>query len=179
MKETIAEHKKETMTTESLLTKPERAIRVAPSVLIGIGMFTAVGVYVLVSSVGLGLWTSLGPGPGLFPFAMGGVLVAMSALWLLQELRRPSERAEGIDRGVVISVVLSLVVLASVMDLLGFQLSMFLFLLYHLKLRGRRTWVSSLIIALAGSVGAFYAFNYGLNVALPVSAFAPLNLIGL
>jgi len=167
------------MTTESLLTKPERAIRVAPSVLIGIGMFTAVGVYVLVSSVGLGLWTSLGPGPGLFPFAMGGVLVAMSALWLLQELRRPSERAEGIDRGVVISVVLSLVVLASVMDLLGFQLSMFLFLLYHLKLRGRRTWMSSLIIALAGSVGAFYAFNYGLNVALPVSAFAPLNLIGL
>jgi len=85
------------MTTESLLTKPERAIRVAPSVLIGIGMFTAVGVYVLVSSVGLGLWTSLGPGPGLFPFAMGGVLVAMSALWLLQELRRPSERAEGIE----------------------------------------------------------------------------------
>jgi hypothetical protein len=39
--------------------------------------------------------------------------------------------------------------------------------------------VSSLIIALAGSVGAFYAFNYGLNVALPVSAFTPLNLIGL
>ncbi len=167
------------MTTESLLTKPERAIRVAPSVLTGIGSFTAVGVYVLVSSVGLGLWTSLGPGPGMFPFAMGGVLVAMSALWLVQELRRPSEKAEGIDRGVVISVVVSLVVLASVMDLLGFQLSMFGFLLYHLKLRGRRTWVTSLIIALAGSVGAFYAFNYGLNVALPVSAFTPLNLIGL
>jgi hypothetical protein len=167
------------MTTESLLTKPERAIGVAPSVLTGIGAFTAVGAYVLVSSVGLGLWTSLGPGPGMFPFAMGGVLVAMSALWLVQELRRPSEKTEGIDRGVVIAVVVSLVVLASVMDLLGFQLSMFLFLLYHLKLRGRRTWMTSLIIALAGSVGAFYAFNYGLNVALPVSAFTPLNLIGL
>ena len=167
------------MTTESLLTKPGRAVRVAPSVLTGIGGFAAVGVYVLVSSVGLGLWTSLGPGPGLFPFAMGGVLVAMSALWLIQELRQPSGKAEGIDRGVVIAVVVSLVLLASLMDLLGFQLSMFLFLLYHLKLRGRRTWVSSLIIALAGSVGAFYAFNYGLNVALPVSAFTPLNLIGL
>jgi len=175
----ITERKKETMTTESLLATPERAIRVGPSVLTGIGAFTAVGVYVLASSVGLGLWTSLGPGPGMFPFAMGGVLVAMSALWLVQELRRPSEKAEGIDRGVVISVVVSLVVLASVMDLLGFQLSMFGFLLYHLKLRGRRTWMTSLIIALAGSVGAFYAFNYGLNVALPVSAFTPLNLIGL
>jgi hypothetical protein len=162
-----------------MMTKPDRGTRVAPSVLTGIGAFVAVGVYVLVSSLSLGLWTTLGPGPGLFPFAMGGVLVSMSAAWLVQELRQPTEKAEGIDRGTVIAVVVSLVVLAAVMDLLGFQLSMFLFLLYHLKLRGKRTWVSSLIIAVAGSVGAFYAFNYGLNVALPVSAFAPLNLIGL
>jgi hypothetical protein len=179
MKDRHSEGKKKMSTESMTTTKPDRASRVAPSALAGIGAFTAVGVYVLISSLSLGLWTSLGPGPGLFPFAMGGVLVAMSALWLVQELRRPSEKAEGIDRGTVIAVVVSLVVLASVMDLLGFQVSMFAFLLYHLKLRGRRTWVASLIIALAGSVGAFYAFNYGLNVALPVSAFTPLNLIGL
>jgi hypothetical protein len=148
-------------------------------VLAGIGAFAAVGVYVLVSSIALGLWTSLGPGPGLFPFAMGAVLVAMSVIWLVQELRHPSETVEGVDRQLVIAVVLSLMILAAVMDLLGFQLSMFLFLMYHLKLRGRRTWISSLIIALAGSVGAFYAFNYGLNVTLPVSAFPLLNTIGL
>ncbi|MDQ0147796.1 MULTISPECIES: tripartite tricarboxylate transporter TctB family protein [Pseudarthrobacter] len=167
------------MTTESVTTKAGSTIRVAPGVLAGIGAFAAVGIYVLVSSVSLGLWTSLGPGAGLFPFAMGALLVAMSAVWLLQELRRPSAKGEGVDKGVVISVVASLVILAAVMDLLGFQLSMFAFLLYHLKIRGRRAWVPSLIIALAGSVGAFYAFNYGLNVALPVSAFTPLNLIGL
>jgi len=167
------------MTTESVTTKAGSTLRVAPGVLAGIGAFAAVGSYVLVSSVGLGLWTSLGPGAGLFPFAMGALLVAMSAVWLLQELRRPSAKGEGVDKGVVISVVASMVILASVMDLLGFQLSMFAFLVYHLKIRGRRAWVPSLIIALAGSVGAFYAFNYGLNVALPVSAFTPLNLIGL
>ena len=167
------------MTTESLTTTPTGAARVAPSVLVGIGAFTAVGIYVLVSSLGLGLWTSLGPGPGLFPFAMGAVLVAMALVWLVQELRRPSETAEGVDRGLVIAVVVSLAILAAVMDLFGFQLSTFLFLMYHLKLRGRRTWVSSLITALAGSVGAFYAFNYGLNVSLPVSAFPLLNTIGL
>ena len=167
------------MTTESVTTKAGSTIKVAPGVLAGIGAFAAVGIYVLVSSLSLGLWTSLGPGAGMFPFAMGALLVAMSAVWLLQELRRTSVRGEGVDKGVVISVVASLVILASVMDLLGFQLSMFAFLLYHLKIRGRRTWVPSLIIALAGSVGAFYAFNYGLNVALPVSAFTPLNLIGL
>jgi hypothetical protein len=146
---------------------------------VGIGAFVSVGVYVLVSSIGLGLWTSLGPGPGLFPFAMGCVLVSMSTVWLLQELRRPSETTEGADRGLVLAVVVSLAILAAVMDILGFQLSMFLFLMYHLKVRGRRTWISSLITALAGSVGAFYAFNYGLNVALPVAALPPLNLIGL
>ena len=167
------------MTTESVTTKAGSPTRVPPGVLAGIGAFAAIGIYVLVSSVSLGLWTSLGPGAGLFPFAMGALLVAMSAVWLLQELRRPSAKGEGVDKGVVISVVASLVILASVMDLLGFQLSMFAFLLYHLKIRGRRAWVPSLIIALAGSVGAFYAFNNGLNVALPVSSLAPLNMIGL
>ena len=167
------------MTTESLITKPESAVRVAPSVLVGIAAFAAVGAYVLVGSIELRLWTSLGPGPGLFPFAMGAVLVAMAGLWLIQELRSPSDTAEGVDRGLVIAMVLSLTLLAALMDLLGFQLSMFLFLMYHLRLRGRRSWPSSLITALAGSVGAFYAFNYGLNVTLPVSAFPLLNTIGL
>jgi hypothetical protein len=110
---------------------------------------------------------------------MGAVLAAMAVVWLFQELRRPSETAQGVDRGLVVAVVLSLVILAAVMDLLGFQLSMFLFLMYHLKLRGGRTWLSSLIISVAGSFGAFYAFTYGLNVSLPVSAFPLLNTIGL
>jgi putative tricarboxylic transport membrane protein len=167
------------MTTESPTTKPESTTDVALSVLVGIGAFAAVGIYVLISSIGLGLWTSLGPGPGLFPFAMGAVLLGMAAIWLLQELRKPSETAEGVDRRLVTEVVVSLVILAAVMDLLGFQLSMFFFLMYHLKMRGRRTWLSSLIIAVAGSFGAFYAFNYGLNVSLPVSAFPLLNTIGL
>ncbi|MGP0222379.1 MULTISPECIES: tripartite tricarboxylate transporter TctB family protein [unclassified Paenarthrobacter] len=167
------------MTTESLTATSNARGRVAKSVLAGIGAFVAAGVYVLVSSLELGLWTSLGPGPGLFPFAMGALMAAMSLIWLVQELRRPSETPKGADRGTVIAVVVSLAVLAAVLDLIGFQLGMFLFLLYHLKVRGRRGWASTLIIALAGSVGAFYAFNYGLNVALPAAGIPFLNSIGL
>ena len=63
--------------------------------LTGIGAFTAVGVYVLISSDGLGLWTSLGPGPGMFPFAMGAALVAMSALWLIQNCAGPASGPRG------------------------------------------------------------------------------------
>ncbi|MDI2021083.1 tripartite tricarboxylate transporter TctB family protein [Paenarthrobacter nicotinovorans] len=167
------------MTTESLMAEPRLKGRIAKSVLAGISVFVVVGVYVLVSSIDLGLWTSLGPGPGMFPFAMGVLLVAMSVVWLFQELRNPSETPGGVDGRLVIAVVVSLAVLAAVLDLLGFQLSMFAFLLYHLKVRGRRGWPSSLIIALAGSVGAFYAFNYGLNVSLPTSGIPLLNSIGL
>jgi putative tricarboxylic transport membrane protein len=167
------------MTTESTMTQSPTRARPARSVLAGIAAFGALGAYVLVSSVGLGLWTSLGPGPGLFPFAMGAVLAAMSVLWLLQELKRPSTTGEGADGGLVLAVVVSLVLLAALLDLLGFQLSMFLFLMYHLKIRGKRGWLSALLTALAGSVGAIYAFNYGLNVALPVSSIPVLNLIGL
>jgi putative tricarboxylic transport membrane protein len=167
------------MTTESIVTQSPARARPARSVLAGIAAFGALGAYVLVSSVGLGLWTSLGPGPGLFPFAMGAVLAAMSVLWLVQELKRPSTTGEGADGGLVLAVVVSLVLLAALLDLLGFQLSMFLFLMYHLKIRGKRSWLSALLTALAGSVGAFYAFNYGLNVALPVASIPVLNLIGL
>ncbi|MET4902112.1 tripartite tricarboxylate transporter TctB family protein [Paenarthrobacter sp. CC6] len=167
------------MTTESLMAEPRLKGRIAKSVLAGISVFVVVGVYVLVSSIDLGLWTSLGPGPGMFPFAMGVLLVAMSVVWLFQELRNPSETPGGVDGRLVIAVVVSLAVLAAVLDLLGFQLSMFAFLLYHLKVRGRRGWLSSLIIALAGTVGAFYAFNYGLNVSLPTAGIPLLNSIGL
>ncbi|MFC9353199.1 tripartite tricarboxylate transporter TctB family protein [Arthrobacter sp. NPDC057013] len=167
------------MTTESTMTQSPARTRPARSVLAGIAAFAALGVYVLVSSVGLGLWTSLGPGPGLFPFAMGAVLASMAVLWLLQELKKPSAAGEGADGGLVLAVVVSLVLLAAVLDLLGFQLSMFLFLMFHLKIRGKRSWLTALLTALAGSVGAFYAFNYGLNVALPVSSIPVLNLIGL
>ncbi|MFE4544333.1 tripartite tricarboxylate transporter TctB family protein [Arthrobacter sp. NPDC056727] len=167
------------MTTESTVTQSPTRARPARNVLAGIAAFAALGVYVLVSSVSLGLWTSLGPGPGLFPFAMGAVLVSMSVLWLLQELKKPSAAGEGADGGLVLAVVVSLVLLAAVLDLLGFQLSMFLFLMFHLKIRGKRSWLTALLTSLAGSVGAFYAFNYGLNVALPVSSIPVLNLIGL
>jgi putative tricarboxylic transport membrane protein len=149
------------------------------SVLIGQIVLAVLGAYVVVTSLDLGLWTSLGPGPGLFPFAMGALLVLLSVIWFFQERKEATETAEPVDRGLVIAVVLSLLILASVMNLLGFQVSMFLFLLYHLRFRSHRTWPSSLIVSLAGSVGVFYAFYYGLNVALPTALLLPLTLIGL
>ncbi len=170
------------MTTESPTTQsatPGPRQRPARSVLIGQAVFLLLGAYVLVSSWDLGLWTSLGPGPGLFPFAMGAVLVAMSLIWIVQEQRSPSTPREDVDRSQIAAVIGSLLVLGAVLPFLGFQVTLLLFLMYHLRIRARLGWAKSALISVIGSVGVFYLFTVGLKVSLPSASVLPFNLIGL
>jgi hypothetical protein len=46
----------------------------------------ALGVGVAVESMSLGLWTRLGPGPGLLPLLLGVMLVGLAAIWAVQRL---------------------------------------------------------------------------------------------
>ncbi|NKX55511.1 tripartite tricarboxylate transporter TctB family protein [Arthrobacter sp. E918] len=155
--------------------------KVRRSVLAGQAVLTAVGAYVLAESAGLGLWNDLGPGPGFFPCILGAALVLLSAAWFFQERAgvQAAPAAEASDRSQVRAVVLSLLVLAAALPFIGFQTGVFLFLMYHLRLRARTSWIKSLVIALCGSVGVYYLFTLGLNVSLPEAGLVPLSLIGL
>lgn len=170
------------METEAAMIPSESSTtrsRPARSVLIGQLVFLGVGVYVLVYSWGLGLWTSLGPGAGMFPFAMGVLLTAMSAIWIVQERRNPSTPREEAEPSQVMAVVGTLILLACVLPFLGFQVSLLLFLLYHLRFRAHLSWLWSTVIAVVGSVGVFYLFTLGLKVSLPTASLPPFSLIGL
>lgn len=154
---------------------------------------------VILTSFGLGYWSALGPGPGFFPFWIGLLLAVSSAVWLVQALRgnpnvavpavEPATDAEFASDGTLTAptakkrpiwvVLLSLVVLASLLDVLGFQLSMFAFLLFQLKFQGGRKWVLSLLIAAAGSFGVFHLFTDVLQVTLPTSSIDFLENLGL
>lgn len=151
---------------------------------------------VIFSSFGLGYWTTLGPGPGFFPFWIGVLLAISSAVWLIQALRgnpnvgpQPEEPAVINTENVAVTrtakkrpiwtVLLSLVIMASLLDVLGFQLTMFAFLLFQLKFQGGRKWLESLIIALVGSFGVFYLFTEVLQVTLPTSGIDFLEDLGL
>jgi hypothetical protein len=72
----------------------------------------------------------------------------------------------------------SLLVVAAVMNFLGFQAVMVLFLLFHLRFRGRRRWLTSIVIALAGGIGVFHLFNDLLLVPLPYATVPPLTWLG-
>lgn len=151
---------------------------------------------VIFTSFGLGYWTTLGPGPGFFPFWIGILLGSSSIVWLIQALRGnpnvivPAEEPIVLDTETVSTaptatkrpiwiVLLSLVILASLLELIGFQLSMFAFLLFQLKFQGGRKWPLSLIIALVGSFGVFYLFTEVLQVTLPTSSINVLEDLGL
>lgn len=163
------------------VTENRPVSKVRRSVLAGQGALTAVGGYVLAESFRLGLWNELGPGPGFFPCVLGGGLVLLSLVWFFQERAgvQSAPAPEAADRSQVRAVVLSLLILAAALPFIGFQVGVFVFLMYHLRLRARTSWIKSLVIALCGSVGVYYLFTLGLNVSLPEAGIVPLSLIGL
>ncbi|WP_460464076.1 tripartite tricarboxylate transporter TctB family protein [Arthrobacter pigmenti] len=157
---------------------------------------------VMVTSFGLGYWTTLGPGPGFFPFWIAVLLGTSSAVWMVQKVRgkttvqppgtpqaddssvadatvADSDAAEPARKRPVWVVLLSLLILAGLLEILGYQLSMFAFLLFQLKFLGGRGWLLSIIISSLGSVGIFVLFTDVLQVTLPVSSIGFLENLGL
>jgi putative tricarboxylic transport membrane protein len=155
--------------------------------------------WVFVSSLGLGYWTPIGPGPGFFPMWLAALLGAMSIIWLVQLARRrsgsataapediatPGSRAmegpvqEALNLTQVLAVLGSLVAVTALLTVLGFQLSMLLFLLFQLKVLARRGWLLSIALSVAGSFGVFTIFTQLLTVNLPTASIPLLRSMGL
>ena len=173
-------------------TRAARALRLTAPVLL-----LLLAVAITWNSLDLGYWTPLGPGPGLLPLWLAVLLAVLSAIWLVQQVRSPSpspvedeepvagvdslpeETGEPVKPGVVIAIVVSLVVLTAMLEVLGFQLSMLLFLIFHLKVLGRRRWLLTLVLSAVGSFGVYTLFAQVLSVNLPVSAIPALRSLGL
>ena len=79
----------------------------------------------------------------------------------------------------ILSILAALVVTAGLMNLLGFQLMMFLFLVFLLMVLGRQALWMTLVVALLGSVGLFHLFGGYLDVPLPVATVKLLANLGL
>ncbi len=144
-----------------------------------------VSLYVIWEAKGLDYMSSLGPGPGFFPLWMGILLGALSIGWFVQVSMTPQGPIEvGFipDRNAVtriVSIILALVVLSALLEILGFQLTGFLFLLFLLFALGRQHPLLTLVLSLAGSFGTYYLFKVWLQVPLPTSGIDFLSNLGL
>jgi len=147
-------------------------------------IFIAIAGYMMWESWELEYYTPVGPGGGFFPFWLGAVLGALSIVWLVQVSRPEGKPEEGKflpdwkGRIQIASMIAALVVTALLMDLLGYQLTMFFFLLFMLLFIGRQAVWTSLIISAVGSVGVFYVFGTFLDVRLPLSSLSLLAGLG-
>jgi putative tricarboxylic transport membrane protein len=147
--------------------------------------FVGLSAFVVWESWDLEYYTNLGPGPGFFPLWLGVVMGALSLVWVAQVLVRKGgpeddailpERA-GVAR--ILSTLAALVGMAGLMNLLGFQLTMLLFLVFLLKGLGRQPLWVTLIVALLGSVGVYHLFGAYLDVPLPAATVKLLAQLGL
>jgi vacuolar-type H+-ATPase subunit I/STV1 len=149
-------------------------------------LFLAFSLLVVATSWSLEYYSSLGPGPGFFPFWLGALLALLSLIWLVQiragwddikEEARFLPEKDGLIR--VASIIGSLVLMIAFMDILGFQLSMFLFLLFLLIVLGRVSPWLTVLVAAIGGFGLNYLFTTWLDVQLPASGIPAFAAIGL
>ncbi|MGW4798497.1 tripartite tricarboxylate transporter TctB family protein [Nonomuraea sp. NPDC004297] len=133
----------------------------AALVALAVGVFGAVGSYAL----GLGRLTQ--PGPGLWPFAISVVIVVLSVVLLLTGRHlRDTERFSRSSLQTAAGVV-SLVGLAVLLPVIGFEIPSLLLMFVWLRLLGKESWRSSIVISF-GAVAAFYVlFVLLLQIPLP------------
>ncbi len=147
--------------------------------------FIGLSVFVVWESWNLEYYTMLGPGPGFFPLWLGLAMGGLSLVWLVRVSGRsggPKDVAflpqrAGLVR--ILSVLAALVGMAGLMNLFGFQLMMFLFLVFLLLVLGRQALWLTFVVALLGSVGVFHLFGGYLDVPLPVATVKLLANLGL
>jgi putative tricarboxylic transport membrane protein len=148
-------------------------------------IFTVLSGLMMWESWELEYYTPVGPGGGFFPFWLGAVMGALSLIWLVQVSRPAGKPEEGKllpdfkGRIQIVSMIAALVLTALLMDLLGYQLTMFLFFLFMLLFIGKQPIWMSLVIAVIGSVGVFYLFGKFLDVRLPLSSLSLIAQLGL
>ena len=143
-------------------------------------------------ALNLHYYTSMGPGPGFFPFwlalILGGLAILMFANATFGAAARTlaQTRADDLfpDRPGLLRLAIILMALganAFLLERIGFGLTMFIMNVVVLRTLGIRSVFTILWVSIIGSFGIEYAFTHWLNVPLPATDFSlicPTQLCG-
>jgi putative tricarboxylic transport membrane protein len=136
-------------------------------------VFLLLAAFVAVESLNLRYYTTLGPGPGFFPFWLSVILAGLSIGMLLQAGFRRSEPMPAdffanvpgyLKMG---AVVLGLIVTTALLEPVGYCLTMLAVYSFLLWALGRHNLIFMILVALFGSFGVYYIFVHWLQVPLP------------
>ncbi len=146
----------------------ERPPHAGPLAQVAAGLVTlAIGIAGVALSLGFGLGSLTQPGPGLWPFV---VSVAVTALSLAQlAFGREAQDTETFTRSSALTAlgVLTLVGLAALLPIIGFEVPALLVMVIWLRFLGGESWRTTAVVSVV-TVAAFYAlFVLALSIPLP------------
>jgi hypothetical protein len=125
------------------------------------------GVSALILSVVMGLGSPAAPQPGLWPFLISCVMVALGLFQLV--IGRHNRDAEKFTRMSMapLTGLVTLALMVALMPMIGFELPALALCIVWMRFLGSETWRSTLVVS-AGVVGAFYGlFVLALNTSIP------------
>ncbi len=144
-------------------------------------VFFLFSVFVAQQSLELKYYTTLGPGPGFFPFWLSVIMMVLAGFMFYHATFGRSDPmpadfwATRTGYLKALAVIVSIIFVVWAMDNLGFRLVMAIFFVFLLLTLGRQKgitgWVTIVAVTAVGSWGAFWLFNDMLQVPLPIGMF--------
>jgi putative tricarboxylic transport membrane protein len=143
------------------------------------------GIVLMVLS-GFVIWEALemppsatfGPGAGFLPFWLGIVLAVLATILFVSAWRRPATEKEGEPvfpgKQALFTIVLTLTGLAGyilLIEVLGYLMDTFLFIVFLMKAVEREKWPLTLMIAAGTTAVLFFTFQILLKITLPSNMF--------
>ena len=128
-----------------------------------------VGVLAMVLSIPYGVGTIKRPGPGLYPFAVGLLILPLDLLVFLSSREHPHEGQRLDKRGIVtfLSFVGACVFWIMAMPYTGYPIVTLIAAFFLSKVMKLEGWVKPLILALGVAIFIYLLFDYWLYIDLP------------
>jgi putative tricarboxylic transport membrane protein len=133
------------------------------------GVFLLLAAWICFEALQVPLGSFRMPGAGFFPLALGLTLAVFSMMLFAISLLNPAAGSTDAwpERREVLYLVGSVVASVWLFERAGFLLTMILLAGVVMKVLGRMSWGTALVLAAMGSLAAYVVFSRVLQIALP------------
>ncbi|MDF2681133.1 MAG: tripartite tricarboxylate transporter family receptor [Brevibacillus sp.] len=138
------------------------------------GIVVLFALVIFVQSFSLKYYTKFGPGPGLFPIWLSGILLLIGGAYIWHSLKKEvitwaDILPKGREMGNVLSVILAVVIFMVIVNVTGFIIASTVLL--FILLRREYKWYTGLGISSGVSIVLFLVFKSFFTIPLPVNMF--------
>ncbi len=138
--------------------------------------WVGVAMAICVESIRLGIGSLSNPGPGLFPLGCGLVLGIVGLIAFGRTLKNIGEAVRGLwnsetQWGKMISIIVSLLVYAFLIDLTGFRLITLVWMGFICRGIGRMGWKTTIFTSVITTFFCYILFEHYLGIRFPRGIF--------